>query len=413
MYFDIIIIVFSFFFVVEFLSSKRITPYGFLLILCIASAIFSLIIYDNIEADDNYEYFILIFTNAYLFGLVYPFRKLKGVNAVRRISGKKFNLFLKTVNRISFVGLLLSLLYATASVLFFRTISAGVSEFKNEDIAYSYIESIFPSWLYSILGSTMPFAFLSLGLHFYFLSQNEIKKSTLSLILSLSIPLGSLIEFSRGRFVLFILLYLMLYLFLRKTFSYNVRKIIKKIFLIIFIPLIVMFMFISNDRFSGISYYGRDVNPVLFSLMDYSGQWHVNSFEVLKKYDETEIMNGSRFRYFYRRIERMFGKETTEQFDLDIEVFGYYGTRFRGVVSNLIYDLGYIGSLFFLFLFQFLVRKSKPKFNAISIYQIFLYIILSLFVVFFFQGNIVVNSMISFAILYMFLSYLFLKVKLN
>lgn len=404
------------FLIVELLQSRNITPYSFLLILYILSAVSGLIVSADIMITNNYEAFILIFTNLYMLCLIYPFKTLKRVRYVTPITTAKFKMLVKVINKFSFVGLVLTTIYGTVSILFFRTISVGVGEFKNGGIANSYIESVFPSWLNSILGFTMPFAFLSLGLHFYYLSQNENKKSTISLLMSLSIPLGSLVELSRGRFVLFLVLYLLIYFLLKNTFSRNIKQIVKRIFIIIFVPLLFGFIFISNDRFSQISYsseHKSEINPVTHSLMDYLGQWHVNSFEVLKSFDDSKIMNGSRFGYFYRRIQRMFGEETIEQFDLDIQVFGNYGTQFRGVVSNIIYDLGYFGSVLFLLFFYFMMRKLKFINNSINLNQIFLYIILALFVSFFYQGNIMVYSMLSFAILYMLLSFLYLKVKLK
>lgn len=412
MYYKIIIGFVIFLIFSELLGRNRSTSYIFLLFLIAVSCLAGLLVGREIIVSDSYDYFILIFTNLYLFGLVAPFKKFKRVRYVKEINNPKFNSFLKVVFRLSLVGLISTILFAMVSLNHFRSISIGVSEFKNGDVSNMYLQSVFPPWLYSALGFTVPFSFVSLALHFYFLSQRNIKKSIRFFVLSLAIPLGSLIELSRGRFLLFLTLYFMLYFYLSGTFEKKVRVYVNRVLLKVSIPILVMFVYISNDRFKDVGnsiHYSSNIHPVLFSVLDYAGQWHSHSYDVLKQYDDSKLMYGSRFGYFSRRIQRGMGIETMEQFDLDMEVFGRYATSFRGLVSNLIYDLGYLGAILFLLIFRRLANRAKPKMESVSLFQIFLFLFLTLFVSFFYQGNILVLSMISFGSLFLYCSYLYLK----
>ena len=100
-------------------------------------------------------------------------------------------------------------------------------------------------------------------------------------------------------------------------------------------------------------------------------------------------------------------------FDLDIKVFGpFYGTRFRGVVSTIIYDLGYFGSIIFLLLYLILMRLLLKKYY-LTINQLHIIIILVLFLTFFFQANILVLAYISIAIVYMILVGIYFKFKIG
>jgi len=262
------------------------------------------------------------------------------------------------------------------------------------------------------MGFTMAFSFIALALHFYFLTQNQLKKSIFPFIISLTIPLTSLQEFSRGGLVMFIGLYIMTYLFLRNAIPKKVLKQFKNKLRIISISLLSLFLFITLNRFQEKSYNDNEMNPALESILVYAGQWNMNSLQVLKNYDDSKNLSGSRFKYLTRRVDRFLGNKVIDQSEIDKNTFGNLSSAFRGLVSNLVYDLGYLGTLVFVIFYMLLYRIAKPNKNhEIRFQQIIYFILFSFISIFFFRGNLFVLSYFSFAVLITIFLNIFLKLK--
>jgi len=412
MYHLIFIIPYFIILLFQFGKYRSFTPLSVLLFLAIFSNISCAIIFPEFQIETFDDFQITLYTFIILSGLLIPFYLFNGVRSIKTISPKKLTKLCRFVYFFGSIGFILTLLTSLISIFIFNSISANVSEYKNEGIGNELLQQILPDFLFTIMGFTSAFAFVALALHFYFLSQNQFKKSIYPLLISLTLPLGALQELSRGRIIMYLGLYLMTYLYLKKAIPITNLRRLKKYLRITLIPISFVFIFISVDRFSENKYHKYESNPVLSSSLDYAGQWHKNSLEVLNDYDDSKNMSGSRFKYLHRRVSRFFGETPIEQFELDIIVYGKLGTRFRGLVSNLVYDLGYFGSLIFVILFIISYRIAKPnRKKELGFEQIIYFILFSLFSLFFFQGNIAVLSFFSFAILITIFLNIYLKLK--
>jgi hypothetical protein len=300
---------------------------------------------------------------------------------------------------------MLNVYLAYKSISHFTAIEIGVSQFKNDKIAADYLVSLVPSYFYTVVAITTPFAFFALLLHFYYLLQFRLKESFLMLVCSLPIPLGALHELSRGRLILFIEIYLFLYFALGDLIDKKIKLKFQRFLFLISAPIIYALVFISSDRFDNFSNNskGKISNPVTLSLLDYAGQWHENSIIVLERFRPDMIMYGSRFGYFTRWIKDKLGYEIVDQFDRDIEVFGMMGTQFRGLISNLVYDMGYMVTFLFISIVSFISGRNLSGNRAImDIKGLMVYLGIVLFQSSFYQGNIVVLAFISFTYLYIF-----------
>lgn len=379
---------------------KGFTPLSILLTLVIFSNISCLIVFPNFQIKTTQDILITVYTFIILSGVLLPFHLFNGVKSVKIIPNNKLSGITRLVYFFGSIGLFLTSITAIVSVFIFRNLSVDISQYKNLEIGEEALKNIIPDFIFTIMGFSMSFSFIALAIHFYFLTQNQLKRSIIPFIISLSIPLKSLHEFSRGGLVMFIGLYLMTYLLLRNAIPKSVFNKFKNKLRIISISLISIFLFISLNRFQDKSNSNNEIHPVMESILVYAGQWNINSLKVLKNYDVSKNMSASRFKYLTRRVERALGNNVLDQGELDKNTFGNLASSFRGVVSNLVYDLGYIGTLVFVMFFIYLCWMAKPnKYHEINFHQIIYFILLSLFSIFFFRGNIIVLSYFSFALL--------------
>ena len=412
MYHLIFIIPYFLILLFQFIKYKGFTPLSILLILVIFSNISCLIIFPEFQIETLEDLQITLYTFIILSGMLLPFYLFNGIKSVIAIPLNKLNRLTRFVYFFGSIGFILTLVTALVSIFLFRSISVNISEYKNGEVGQELLENILPESIFTIMGFTMAFSFIALALHFYFLSQNQLKKSFFPFIISLTIPLKSLQEFSRGGLVMFIGLYVMTYLLLRNAIPKKILKQFKNKLRIISILVLSVFLFITLNRFQEKSYNDNEMNPALVSIFEYAGQWNKNSLQVLKNYDDSKNMSGSRFKYLPRRIDRFLGNKVIDQGDIDKNTFGNLASAFRGLVSNLVYDLGYLGTLVFVIFFIFLCRIAKPNKNReIRLQQIIYFILLSFICIFFFRGNLFVLSYFSFAVLITIFLNLYIKLK--
>lgn len=412
MYHLIFIIPYFLILLFQFIKHKGFTPLSILLILVIFSNISCLIVFPEFQIETVEEIQITLYTFIILSGILLPFYLFNGIKTVKAIPLNKLNRLTRFVYFFGSIGFFLTLLTALISIFLFRSISVNISEYKNGEVGEELLKNILPESLFTIMGFTMAFSFIALALHFYFLTQNQLKKSIFPFIISLTIPLTSLQEFSRGGLVMFVGLYIMTYLLLRNAIPKKVLKQFKNKLRIISISILSAFLFITLNRFQENSYNDNEMNPALESILVYAGQWNKNSLQVLKNYDDSKNLSGSRFKYLTRRVDRFLGNKVIDQGEIDKNTFGNLASAFRGLVSNLVYDLGYLGTLVFVIFYMLLYRIAKPNKNhEIRFQQIIYFILFSFISIFFFRGNLFVLSYFSFAVLITIFLNIFLKLK--
>ena len=412
MYHLIFIIPYFLILLLQFIKHKGFTPLSILLILVIFSNISCLIVFPEFQIETVEEIQITLYTFIILSGILLPFYLFNGIKTVKAIPLNKLNRLTRFVYFFGSIGFFLTLLTALISIFLFRSISVNISEYKNGEVGEELLKNILPESLFTIMGFTMAFSFIALALHFYFLTQNQLKKSIFPFIISLTIPLTSLQEFSRGGLVMFIGFYIMTYLFLKNAIPKKVLKQFKNKLRIISISLLSLFLFITLNRFQEKSYNDNEMNPALESILVYAGQWNMNSLQVLKNYDDSKNLSGSQFKYLIRRVDRFLGNKVIDQGEINKNTFGNLSSAFRGLVSNLVYDFGYLGTLVFVIFYMFLYRIAKPNKNhEIRFQQIIYFILFSFISIFFFRGNLFVLSYFSFAVLITIFLNIFLKLK--
>ena len=211
---------------------------------------------------------------------------------------------------------------------------------------------------------------------------------------------------------MFIGLYLMTYLLLRNAIPKKIFRQFKNKLRIVSISILSIFLFITLNRFQEVSFTDDEMNPALESILVYAGQWNKNSLQVLKNYDESKNLSGSRFKYLSRRVYKFLGDEVLDQPEIDKKTFGNLASAFRGLVSNLVYDLGYLGTVVFVIFYIFFYGIAKPNKNhEIRFQQIIYFILFSFIAIFFFRGNLFVLSYFSFAVLITIFLNIYIKLK--
>lgn len=384
----------------QLIRHKRFTPLSILLILSIVSTISCLIAFPDFQIHTIEDMKITLYTFIILSGIVLPFGLFNNVKCVKVIPVVKLNSLTRFVYFFGFIGFFLTSAVSIVSIYLFRSLGVNISDYKNGELGEELLKQILPEYLFTIMGFTMAFSFIALALHFYFLTQNQVKKSILPFIISLTIPIGAIHEFARGPLVIFVCLYLMALFMLNRAIPMELLGRLKTTLRVVLLLIFGLFTFITLNRFQKQPSNNEKMNPALESILEYTGQWNKYSLQVLKSYDDNKNMSASRFKYLPRRIERLLGYETVEQPENDKIVYGNHAASFRGVVSDLVYDLGYVGTLWFVIFFVFLCRTAKANKNGeIRLVQIITFILLCLFASSFYRGNIFVLSYFSFAVL--------------
>ena len=213
MYHLIFIIPYFIILLFQFGKYRSFTPLSVLLLIAIFSNISCLIIYPEFQIETFDEFQITLYTYIILSSILIPFYLFNGVRSIKTISQKKLTKLCRFVYFFGSIGFILTLLTGIISIFIFNSISANVAEYKNGGIADELLQQVLPDFIFTIMGFTSAFALVALALHFYFLSQNQFKKSIYPLFISLTLPLGALQELSRGRIIMYLGLYLMTYLY--------------------------------------------------------------------------------------------------------------------------------------------------------------------------------------------------------
>ena len=184
MYHLIFIIPYFIILLFQFGKYRSFTPLSVLLLIAIFSNISCLIIYPEFQIETFDEFQITLYTFIILSGILIPFYHFNGVRSIKTISPKKLTKLTRFVYFFGSIGFFLTLITSIISAFIFRSLSVDISAFKNEGIGDELLKKILPDFLFTIMGFTSAFALVALALHFYFLSQSQIKKSIFLLIIS-------------------------------------------------------------------------------------------------------------------------------------------------------------------------------------------------------------------------------------
>lgn len=317
-----------------------------------------------------------------------------------------------------FLALFLNGFIVYKSFSFIVIESANITEFKNDGLANELIRQWVDPKLVTVANLFSPMGYLALGLHFYFLLKRNVLLALIFFVLALNLPLNSLHGLSRAGMVHFLLVYAFMYLYIRPLLPASHRKFFRNlggIFVFIFLS---VFLFITNARFGEGNYYSRysELSPfwhdktVLISILDYASQWLSNALIVLSGYSLDSIWFGKSFKIFEIGAV-FFGFEYQSYADVRQATLGEHASKFLGLVTVLIFDFGYIVTVFVLLVFFVIVRCLAPRKRVLSKNNILFFPVLIAAPIMFFTNNYFSNTALSVGVVLLILTVFILNLS--
>lgn len=306
----------------------------------------------------------------------------------------------------------------------FELLVAGmitVAEHKNEGGAADVFAALVPKVLITLSNLLNPFALISLVFHFYYLIKKDLKKSLLHLFLSFGSVLSGLMALSRANIINYALTYLGLYLFLLPLFSAKLVNKVKVAMFIVFALIAMVFMALTSSRFSDYEEQHKeaiiraDNYPQLSSMMNYYSQWINAAPIILEKY-KPEYKAWGMYNSFGLGVQIMRSTMGTEAANQKREqviyrVLGADASAFHGVVARCVYDFGYIGTVIFILINGWFIKRFKPRQGQLSFITLIGMPVLLMFCLGFFSGNIYSSLSVDLSIIYMYIFYLLIRRK--
>ncbi|WP_313304618.1 O-antigen polymerase [Empedobacter sp.] len=401
-------------------SYKKGFSIGLLLILLFVFSIsMGVLIGKDYKIENFFDFINFLYMVTLLFIVISPWLKYKYsvqvVGSVNKLKLFKLFKFLCWINGISFF------IFLFTAILSFQSIT-NYSEFKNGEGSIEFFANKLPinQYIYLLAVYIHSSAYLLIPIHLYYLLIKKYKYSLIALLFSLNIILQGLTIFSRSGFISYFLCYIILLPFFYFKFDKNVKKKIRIIIISMFSISCFIFYTITENRFTDTITYDNEIgnstlikSPTIYSLLDYGSQWFSNSREVMSKYN---------FDVFYGRLTFTFPELllTTTGFTDDLvpiekllkENWGSYFDKFNGLAANLLFDLGYVGAILFALIYRKIVLYFKPKKGIISIDKLIGSTIFVMIPAMSFFNSEMKVVFFNLAIIYSFLFYKYLKIKL-
>lgn len=327
------------------------------------------------------KYFNTFFTILVLFIIISPWQKYRKINEIvfrRENKLRRFTKFLLLVNLIIFISLLF------ISVFVF-TFFDEINELKYSGGFMGLLYAQFPILVkgYLLAYYLHPLSYFLIVLHFFYLKEGSSKMAIYCFVLSLNLVLYGLTFFSRWTIANYILIYLLTFFMFKSSIENRVRKKIIRISTILFALLLLLFISISINRFDEDISYANKIpktskiqDPTAYSFFDYVSQSHGNGMKILEDYN---------FRTFNGQSSLSPLLKLMKQYSI-IDKFDYSKAReemlpdnywlFNGLVSELVYDFGYLITFFLAVFYHVAVKKLKPIGNSISLKNALLIVLL-------------------------------------
>lgn len=356
---------------------KSASPGLLLLSLYLISLTCGLLIGYDYEVNSIFEGVNLIFLAITLTIFILPWSKFNFRIDISEPNPKRLQrltIFLFLINGVSFFVFLIACYYVFTSVSFL-----DYSAFKNDsNIATEFYRQIPLNHTLHLLAIYLsPTACFLIPLHFYYLIQKRYLFSILSLILSLNIVLEGISIFSRSTLVQYFMLYLLYLPFFYSKMNPRIRHMITLSGFVVFGLGGAMFVVITISRFGDYFNHGDAVfysqsfiqNPELYSIFDYISQWYKNSGTVMAGYSFETLNGGLSFPLFFLIADKL----QLINYPIDTIVltlntlWGNYYDKFNGLIANLLFDFGYLGTIVFVLLYSFVLQRIRPKQGVISL----------------------------------------------
>jgi hypothetical protein len=299
-------------------------------------------------------------------------------------------------------------------------ISSGldINAFKNEGEAQDYFKAWVSGPILSISHFLSPIGYICLPLYFYFLQEKSRRKSVVFFILSLNVPLHGLHALSRFDTISYILVFISFLIFCYSAIEKRImRKILIQLSILITI-LVILLSIITTQRFSETKYYD-DKRPAesliqdktLFSTFHYFSQWHEYGRITIREFDYDKLWYGKASTPILSRILMPLGYEDPGILELRRESLGWYGTKFNGLVSTLVYDFGFVFTLGLTLLFGYIIKRLAPKNGIIPLSKFVYFGLLINIPLMSFTNNIMAYLTFNLGIIYTLILNLLLKIS--
>jgi hypothetical protein len=337
-----------------------------LVLLYIGSLACGVLLGFDYQPSTLFETYNLVFTGAMLTAMIsewkdFPFAVRLAAPPERRVLALTRTLF--AIHALGFVVHTIACYYA------FSLISV-YSAFKNSsDNTQFYFDIPLNHTLHLFTIYLNPTAAFLVPLHFYYLTKRRYFLSALSLIFSLNIVLEGISIFSRSTIVYYFMLYALYLGFYYTRLERRPRHFLTGAACAVLVLACATFYDISRNRFDRYYAYGDSVysqsgiqSPELYSVLDYLSQWYVNGNTVLAAYD-FQTLNGELSFPVVPLIADKLGLIKYPPESINYKLEGLWGLRrdkFVGIVTNLVFDFGYIGTGLFVALYAGILRKLRP-----------------------------------------------------
>jgi hypothetical protein len=384
---------------------KRKSLLSFFLILQVISLASLILINTENIIDTPRRLLNLFYTIIVLSIIFYPWRKYTRIAEVYAVNEARVMNLTKIL--LAFTSIIFIVL-AISSISILTSIT-DINSFKylaGEREYYLYNQLPINVKLYILATISYSISYFLIPLHFFHLQRKNTLVSSLCILMSLNIILFGITFFSRWTITHYLLVYFSFFLLFRKNLHAKYISILKKAALVGLVLIGLLFIDITERRFSTDQWYISKVipqnsliqNPSIYSSLDYISQWYNNSFIVLDNYEGKTFGGRASFGPLLRFISLF----TPMNWDpgnyqkLRVHLLGYrYYYKFTGLVANLVYDFGYILTFIFVFIFSTVIKKIRPVENRISINHLLLMVLLiqiPLLAIFYsLVGGIIVN----------------------
>lgn len=364
------------------------------------------------------DIFNLVYTIIILYIFVSSFEKYK----ITRINNA-FEMKIKIIYRIMIFVSLLS--FVVNSYVFYKTMNAGIENlevFKNSELGSDFRYSLpIPHFYISLASLLSPSSFFMISFAFYFLYMKSYKKAFWSLILSFNMPLQGFTMFSRSWTIQYFLLLIVYAIFIYSTLDLRMRRSMRKMLIIVTLPLIMYFVIVTDNRFQDYQYSQVQDNSLIKnnsfnSIIDYFSQWYKNGNYVMSNfYDIDNIQFAASSNTLLPEIASTLGiyeRKNLSQERAKVWPNPYFYT-FNGLVANLVFDFGYLFTFLFALFYRKIALYIGPKNGETTIYNFLNFGVIITLPLLSFTNNYLANSFYNYAILYSLIIGIFLNVKIN
>jgi hypothetical protein len=357
-----------------FIFRKNYSPSLLLISIYLISLTCGLLVSQNYDINSFFKAFNCLFLAGILTVLILPWNKFNYKISISEPNPKvlrRWTLILLFINGIAFFQV--------------HTEVTDFENFKNNGVAIDVIRDLNINSLlilFSMYFHTT--AYFLIPIHFYYLIKNNYFLSTLCFLFSLNIAFFGLTVFSRSGMVEYLFLYVFYFPFFYNGIKDKIKSLLNNKFFIVLILavtagfgyLIMFFYAITENRFENADSKSDSFieNPQIYSLFDYASQWFNNSNEVMSTYSFDTLNGELSFPLLFaiaNKLQIIYYPEGTIETKL-YSLWGDHFNSFNGLIANLLFDLGYLGTILFALLYLLVLRifipvRGKIKFNALLI----------------------------------------------